>query len=342
MPETRSDSLSAMSEVPLVKVRYLQRFARALKSHGGSAAEPLARACLNPKALEILDGYIPMSQLHTFARVAATENGIWHLGLDAGISPRSKHSGFSHGLAVAPNLYRTLQTLIAQSKTEDMTATFRVVYEKGYVWLCCSRIRADAEAARQIELYRYGALLEVLRYAAGVDWLPPVLELQSRDDGRLRDVPLFRSVNVRFGQKRLAIAMPVEMLDNPLRQDDPLLDAYTPASQPAGPQSFDQAIKEVVRTHVKTGQYRLSDVAQALGMSARSLQRRLTEHGSSFSKLLEQARVEQAQRMLIDDDAPLQDISEELGYQHRTHFSRAFRRVCGLTPREFRQNSCRE
>lgn len=330
-----------MADVALVKIRYLHRFARALERHRIPVAKPLESAGLDPRMLDIRDGYIPMSQLHAFARVAVQESGIRHLGLEAGLSPREEHSDFSRGLALAPSLRETLQTLITQSRTEDTTAVFRVIKGSDNAWLCCSRVRAHVEAARQIELFRYGALVEVIRYAAGPDWLPEALELQSPDDGCLDDLSPIRDVDVCFGARRLAIAMPLELLGKSLNPDDPLLDRSGRSSAPTGPESFDQAIKEVIRTHVKTRQYSLGCVARALDMSTRSLQRRLSDHGTTFSKLLEESRIEIASHQLGDQSRSLSDIASGLGYRHNTHFSRAFKRVRGVTPREYRNAASR-
>jgi transcriptional regulator GlxA family with amidase domain len=66
------------------------------------------------------------------------------------------------------------------------------------------------------------------------------------------------------------------------------------------------------------------------------VQRRLADRDLSHSALLEQTRIESARALLGEEQIKLQDIATELGYQHSTHFSRAFRRVCGVFPRHYR------
>jgi AraC-like DNA-binding protein len=330
-----------MADIPLVRARYIKSFARALSQRGVAIAGPLANAGLDERVLQFPENYVAMSQLHTFVTSAVAVSGYYHLGLDAGISPRVSHSDFSRELALAPKLYDTLMALIGDSKTEDTTATFRVVSGQGFTWLTCGRVRGDAEAARQVELYRYAGLLEVIRYASGPDWLPPALQLQSQDDGRLRDVPLIREVDVTYGSSRLAIAMEPEWLGKPLRSDDPLLDRSAPVRAPTGPVSLDDEVREIVRTQVRIGKFTLGDLTKALTMSPRSLQRCLGEVGTTFSGLLEEVRIEYAQSMLANLDAPVSAVSDSLGYRHGTHFSRAFKRVTGVTPREYRRNAGR-
>lgn len=103
-----------------------------------------------------------------------------------------------------------------------------------------------------------------------------------------------------------------------------------------GELNYEYAIKEVVRTRVLGNHCRISDTAKAIGVSVRSLQRRLAERGLSYKQLVEQARIEAAQILLNDTTLKLADIARELGYRHGTHFSRAFKRACGISPREFR------
>jgi AraC-like DNA-binding protein len=86
--------------------------------------------------------------------------------------------------------------------------------------------------------------------------------------------------------------------------------------------------------HVDVGQ-----IASSIGIAVRSLQRKLAQGGTSFSCLLGETRIETAQIRLNQDDVILQDLAIELGYQHGTHFSRAFKKSCGMSPREFQSAS---
>jgi AraC-like DNA-binding protein len=55
--------------------------------------------------------------------------------------------------------------------------------------------------------------------------------------------------------------------------------------------------------------------------------------------VLDQVRFETAKRMLQDGGMSITDISQRLGYSDATHFSRAFRRVVGVAPNLYRQQS---
>ena len=76
--------------------------------------------------------------------------------------------------------------------------------------------------------------------------------------------------------------------------------------------------------------------ARGLGLSPRSLQRRLQEAGSTFTGELNAARVRKAQRLLAGSDLKVTGIALEVGCASSQHFSHLFRRLTGETPRAWR------
>lgn len=59
--------------------------------------------------------------------------------------------------------------------------------------------------------------------------------------------------------------------------------------------------------------------------------------GLSYSGLIDVARFENAVKLLRDSDAKVIDVAFASGYADPAHFTRAFRRISGVTPREFRE-----
>ena len=71
--------------------------------------------------------------------------------------------------------------------------------------------------------------------------------------------------------------------------------------------------------------------------SKRTLQRRLGEMGTSYSELLDHARFRAASLLLGNPAMTVTDIGHQLGYSDVAHFTRAFRRIAGVTPLAYRQ-----
>jgi len=83
----------------------------------------------------------------------------------------------------------------------------------------------------------------------------------------------------------------------------------------------------------------LSTVALSLGMSARTLQRRLSDQEKSFQSLVDQARRELSQQLLRETHYSLAEIAFLTGFAEQSGFTRAFKRWAGETPRSYRLGS---
>lgn len=80
----------------------------------------------------------------------------------------------------------------------------------------------------------------------------------------------------------------------------------------------------------------LADVARELGMSERTLQRRLRESGTSFQAELNTVQVRTAQSLLLESDAKLTSVAVEVGCASLQHFSSLFRKMTGESPSAWR------
>ena len=77
-------------------------------------------------------------------------------------------------------------------------------------------------------------------------------------------------------------------------------------------------------------------IARRLGLSERSLQRRLQELGTTFHQELVALRLAEARRRMLDSDAPLTRIALEVGFASIQQFSTQFREATGEPPSQWR------
>ncbi|MEZ4471665.1 MAG: helix-turn-helix transcriptional regulator [bacterium] len=84
------------------------------------------------------------------------------------------------------------------------------------------------------------------------------------------------------------------------------------------------------------GLAQLEDVASRLGISGRSLQRRLAEHGTTFKRMAADVRMEVAANLLTDGRLAVGEVAYMTGFSDASAFHRAFKQVHGCTPLEFR------
>jgi AraC-like DNA-binding protein len=80
----------------------------------------------------------------------------------------------------------------------------------------------------------------------------------------------------------------------------------------------------------------LTSTAERLGVSPRTLRRKLASTGSSYRALLDEARYRDARDLLETSDRGLADISERLGFENPPSFTRAFKQWTKTTPSDYR------
>jgi AraC-like DNA-binding protein len=83
----------------------------------------------------------------------------------------------------------------------------------------------------------------------------------------------------------------------------------------------------------------LKAIARRMGMSARTLQRRLKYCGVDFEELLDETRRSEALRLISEGEHPMTDIAYRTGYSDPAHFTRAFKRWTGAAPSRFQVHS---
>ena len=102
--------------------------------------------------------------------------------------------------------------------------------------------------------------------------------------------------------------------------------------------SWIQEVRRMMWEQLCSGQPTVERIATALSMGPRTLQRRLSEEGVSFSRVLEDLRRVMAERLLHDRELAIYEIAFLLGYSEPSTFHRAFRRWYGVTPLEYRHS----
>lgn len=95
-------------------------------------------------------------------------------------------------------------------------------------------------------------------------------------------------------------------------------------------------VKSVMKHEMMKGRPEIAHVASELGMGVRTLQRRITDEGTSYRALLIQARRELGLQLVINPDLDIDYITSMLGYQDAASFYRAFKEWEGMSPGEWR------
>lgn len=147
---------------------------------------------------------------------------------------------------------------------------------------------------------------------------------------------------VAFGQERVAIEIPIDILSLPVNTRDPyLLDLLEKhAGALIAPQEQDDQfmalLQKLVVESLSQDSPTLSLMAKRLNISARTLHRRLASRGMNFKQYLQETKERLAYLYLKDASLSLSEIAFLLGYSEHSAFTRAFKQWHGVTPKAFR------
>lgn len=159
----------------------------------------------------------------------------------------------------------------------------------------------------------------------------------------VRELRRFFSCPIQFGDRFNGIRLPEAFLDTPTRTSDPALleilkrHAEDCLSRMSDAPSWVGRARRLIAGALNGGRVGIEDVAQALAMTPRTLQRRLAEEGKQFSDLVEDTRRDMAVQYLRDPRLTLTDAAFLVGYSDLTAFHRAFKRWFNQTPLEYQR-----
>jgi AraC-like DNA-binding protein len=204
------------------------------------------------------------------------------------------------------------------------------------------RVRALAPMPVQALEFTLAAMFSRLRYVSGRTFMPQLLGLPlARPPSDAVRARLF-GLSPVYGHPCAEMLIDTATWRLPTQSADPFLHATLKgmAAQLQLVQSNDSTLERALRARLREalaqGHADAARMAELLGVSERTLQRRLADIGRSFSDVVEDFRREEAARLLASPGLPLVEVASRLGYAEQTSFTRAFRRWTGTTPGAWR------
>ncbi|MDF1746591.1 MAG: helix-turn-helix domain-containing protein, partial [Gimesia sp.] len=281
------------------------------------------------KVFQNPESIIPAHQVWGFIGSAAQKEGIDDLGLVAGDMSIQDYGAFSERLLQAPNLNQALKVFCQIALHEYSRADFYISRSEQATWFCRGPIDGNEDEKKHVELLVLTMMIATVRLVAGSDWYPSIIFLQSKNPCGVEQHHLLSQSTVRFGNRVTAFEVPQYLLPKQLPNSVfPIKDqCYSNLEH-----EFHIAIHQIVEDMLVDNTPKIELVAEAVGTSVRTLQRRLSEINITFSDVLEKVRLKKAKQLITQSGVMLNDIAFELGYSDQAHFTRAFRRWTGISP----------
>lgn len=310
-----------------------------LLSLGLEPAPVLAQAGLEPIQLDDPENRISFHALGQLLDACASATGRPDFGLLLGAQGGTKSLGvIGRLMRNAPTLGRAIFDLCGnQQRYISGAVAYLVVRDETALWGYGVHV-PGTPAFGQICDGALGVAAKILRELVG---RAPEFVLVARPAPR--DGALYREVfgsHVQFDAEQHAMAFPASWLSLPVDGADPtlrrdvelLVEDYWARICPG----FVERAVRTLRSRVVCGDASLEAVAECLGLTPRTLNRRLSAEGRTFRQLANEARSVVAQQLLTGTRMSVTSIALALDYADASAFTRAFQRSTGLAPSEWR------
>jgi len=239
----------------------------------------------------------------------------------------------------SPNLGEAIRRF-ARYKRLACPEHVRVDVEKGEVSVRFHWVLADTHVPRSLVDATFAAFLALARRGTGTDLRPLRLELaRSSADAAFREhfaCPLVLNAPFdRFVLPEKALSLPFVTSD-PAALADLVPGLDVALARRAGPATFDDDVRMAIVRAMCGDRPTIERVARDLGVSVRTLQRRVSEAGHTYQGLLDEVRKTAARRLLARTSLEPTEVAFLLGFDEPNSFHRSFTAWEGLTPLKWR------
>ncbi|WGL18321.1 AraC family transcriptional regulator [Microbulbifer bruguierae] len=196
---------------------------------------------------------------------------------------------------------------------------------------------------REAEVF-LASLVKFARDLVSSDLTPLCVYLEAEQPSQQVDpLQIFFGCEIHYGHSYNAVVFPRELATRKLlthnsflaRSHEAMLDEYLARVDKS---DLVNLIRCKIYDYLPGSAPAQTEVAEALGMSLRNLQRRLSELGTSYKDILEQTRKQLAVKYMGQSNLSLGEIGYLVGFSSVTNFNRAFKRWTGQTPGDYREN----
>jgi AraC-like DNA-binding protein len=324
---------------------WVKLIAKTLQRRGIAATELLQKAEIKPYLLNQKAARIPFYQHAALLDLAAkaTENGCFGLDLVANeIDPRD--SGLLGYTALSSKTFgEALKVVERYLHVLNEAIDVSVEFSPREVTIDYHLSDARLAAPRQAVEFAAANLVRGARVLTNSRLRPGEVKFRHSRNNDIAKFERFFGCPVHFGTRhnsltfsRRQLTLPVATADERLHQ---LLTGYCEeiiASREDSSPDLQHRVERIIAKLLSRGEAETEAVAHELGMSVRTLARRLADLGVSFAQILDELRYDLALKYLQDPNLSLSQIAFLLGYSELSAFSHAFRRWARATPGEWR------
>nr|WP_314614682.1 AraC family transcriptional regulator ligand-binding domain-containing protein [uncultured Pseudomonas sp.] len=319
----------------------LLQFDQLLTEHGARQHDLLAPLKIDPQVVGNYAKRLPYLNLVQWFEGSAHALSLPRFGLELALLQGATLVGPLRHLAnSAPTVGHALVAVIRYMRHYSPAIHFRLEHRAGQALLYFDNGLPDSRHTPQIvEKSMMGARL-LIGELRGTPLRPKAVTLRHLALGEPAGYLRYFDCPVLFDQPHNCLLMPADVLQEACVHHDAALHAIVRhyLEQQAAPcDSLCAQVERIIQMLLPSQRCTLEQVALALELNPRTLQRRLASDGIDFEDYLDGMRRRQAQQMLRSTGLSVGQIASELGYRRATSFCRAHLRWFDMTPLEHRR-----
>jgi AraC-like DNA-binding protein len=290
------------------------------------------------------DNLIPYSEGGRLLARAVAQTGVRHAGILIG-QPVTLSAMGAVGflMRASPTVGHALRIVADHFHVHDRGGQVALEVH-GSVAVLGYRVKAaGVEAADQICMIAAASACNFVRELRGPDWRPREVQLPFRRPGDAKPLREVLRGPLVFDADRVNVVFAAADLEKPVASADPVLYRMMAERVAALEARIDPGlvarVRDLMQTLVLLSDSRGSIVASRLGMSLRTLKRRLAAEGTTLQAIRDEVRANAACQLLRYTGKPVGEIAMILGYADSSAFTRAFRRWRGVAPALWRSRT---
>jgi AraC-like DNA-binding protein len=316
-------------------------FIEFLHKNGAHVERELNRVGLPVVAMDDPNCFIPSRNYWDFIANVAEREGIRDLGFQVGLQSGANAAdpGMARRLAKLASLHQALEQFCQFATTEISQValwlepadnnTHRLHYQTSF--------GVDHPAYIQFQWYGLMATLAAIQLFNGRRWQPRTIGLGSTTKPGKTIRKHFPQTAFMTRQAHCFISISNRLLGKAPQVNEDQLQSSPRYARIKPPRDFIGTLKLALRSYLRDGTPSLELAAEIADLSTRTLQRRLVDEQLTYRGLLDAVRYETAVELMQHSGNTVAEIANLLGYANPSHFARAFRRLAGVSPREYMQ-----
>ena len=333
-----------VTQVRTIQAKAADKITRAAALQGVDAEALYRAAGVRPLALKDPDARIPFAQIVALYEQAArlTVDAAFGLHVGEQVDPTA-FDVLGYSVINSPTFGDALDRVVRYNSIWTNGSCFAVEELNGETRISYVYLDESIRERRQDVEMTFAALAVLGRRATNVDWLPREIRFaheqpaETSEHERIFRCPIFFGAGAnQFLFDSSYLQLSIVKADATLcavldRHANELLTRYPRED------SLVERVRTLLKNELNGGDASLEAVAEKLGMSGRTLQRKLRALGTSQQELLDEMRKELALRYLREPEVAVCEVAYLLGFSESSAFHRAFKRWTGKTPSQYRE-----